>query len=676
MVESLAFVGIFIPGTVIVIAAGFAAATGVWQLTPLIIAVTGGAIVGDGISYLLGRVVARSAKTRHSVILQSSYFFRARTFFYHYGGGSVFLGRFIGPVRPVIPFVAGFVRMSRWRFALWNILSAIIYSLALILGGFFFGHAWSALTTWSTRGMVVGVIVVVCIIILWILYRAVVRHIRTALRFLRGIVRAAIKGICKSEEMRRLSQRCPWVWQWLRARWDRTHFWGRTATLLGIALLYIAALLGGVVESVVRSEPIVVMDTRLHHLFVSLRTPESVAVFWWITYWGKSVVVATMALVLAALLWFRRSFDVLLGMSVALVGAATTTTLGKMVFARERPPFMLYPEDSLSFPSGHATLAAVFYGFLAYIMWRLFRRYSQKVAAVFVCAGVIILVALSRMVLGVHYFSDVWAGILVGLLYAVIGMSISEWYRSRYPVFGTARPIRWWMSIPAALVVLVVYVVMVRTHPVPSVRLPLPPTTTPILSLDTLFAIPQLRYAETLSGARQAPLSFIILARDDALLHTAFARAGWTGADAVTLKTLWRTARAAITDSPYPRAPMTPSFWNTRVHDFGFQKETDTRSVRQRHHARFWRTAYHTPDNDTIYVGTASLDTGIKWGVTHTIDPAIDVEREVILSDLHASGMVCDVRTYRMTPPTLGKNFGGDAFFTDGRAYVVRLCNP
>jgi len=71
-----------------------------------------------------------------------------------------------------------------------------------------------------------------------------------------------------------------------------------------------------------------------------------------------------------------------------------------------------------------------------------------------------------------------------------------------------------------------------------------------------------------------------------------------------------------------------------------------------------------------VYGGTASFDTNIKWLVTHAIQPDIDTERDKLLADLRTSGQIANVQEQQFVNPTLGKNFSGDQFFTDGKAYI------
>lgn len=97
----------------------------------------------------------------------------------------------------------------------------------------------------------------------------------------------------------------------------------------------------------------------------------------------------------------------------------------KQFFERKRPPFTDW--TSYSFPSGHSFGSAAIYGLLIYlVMWHLVERRIRWVLAVFLFAFVVC-IALTRMMLGVHYFSDVVAGMSLGFGYASLLAALSEW---------------------------------------------------------------------------------------------------------------------------------------------------------------------------------------------------------------------------------------------------------
>jgi len=133
--ESFAFVSLLFPGTSLLIAAGALMAAGSLPYMPIVLGAVTGAVLGDTVSYWIGRRfgggIARVWPfTRNPELLPSGIWFFAR-----HGGKSVFIGRFFGPMRAVIPLAAGVMRMPRDRFWLANVTSAIVWAPMLLFVG-------------------------------------------------------------------------------------------------------------------------------------------------------------------------------------------------------------------------------------------------------------------------------------------------------------------------------------------------------------------------------------------------------------------------------------------------------------------------------------------------------------------------------------------------------------
>jgi membrane-associated phospholipid phosphatase len=118
----------------------------------------------------------------------------------------------------------------------------------------------------------------------------------------------------------------------------------------------------------------------------------------------------------AAFLAWRRRWLFLGSWLAAVAGSAVLNQLLKGLFERPRPYFEhpLLVETSYSFPSGHAMESFVVYGMLAYFAVLALRSWKARVGVVFGAALLVVLIGLSRMYLGVHYFSDVLAGYAAG----------------------------------------------------------------------------------------------------------------------------------------------------------------------------------------------------------------------------------------------------------------------
>ena len=139
--ESFAFLSLLFPGTTILIAAGTLMSAGTLPYGPVLIAAIAGAVLGDSVSYWIGcRFGGGIARlwpfSRNPELLP-----RSIRFFERHGGKSVFIGRFFGPVRAVIPLAAGIMRMPRGRFWFANVTSAIVWAPMLLLVGDAVGEA-------------------------------------------------------------------------------------------------------------------------------------------------------------------------------------------------------------------------------------------------------------------------------------------------------------------------------------------------------------------------------------------------------------------------------------------------------------------------------------------------------------------------------------------------------
>jgi undecaprenyl-diphosphatase len=294
-------------------------------------------------------------------------------------------------------------------------------------------------------------------------------------------------------------------------------------------------------------------------------------------------------------------------------------------------------------------------------------------------AGILLVAAIgfSRLYLGVHFLSDVLGGYLLGLLWLIIGICLAELNvrKGRPPAApalppATARIV----TAGAALACVAFYVSSgLRYSPVP--YLPPPAATTVVETTDLLkrfdHALP--KYTENILGDRQQPLSMVVVASGGGTLADAFAKAGWVAADPLRVDTMMKMLGALISDTGYPAAPVAPSFWNGFVNDLSFEKPTPARTVRERHQARLWKTGLQTPDGRAVYVGTAVLDAGRKWQVAYRIGPDIDTEREGLLRDLLAAGVVATAAGNGFVSPMTGRNSFGDPYFTAGTITTIHL---
>ena len=207
---------------------------------------------------------------------------------------------------------------------------------------------------------------------------------------------------------------------------------GLTLTVgLAVGLLLsvgVIALFAKIVEDVVEGESRRFDETIL--LFIHGYTPG------WldgplrlVTALGYYWVVLPL-LVVAVYAFYRKGRKISAALlAVSTLGGMVLTTTLKSLFQRSRPELFDsgYEASFYSFPSGHATTAAGFYGTLALLVaWRLtgFRRWAVAAAGV----ALVLLIGFSRLYLGVHYPTDVIAGFLAAPLWVItVGISYFLW---------------------------------------------------------------------------------------------------------------------------------------------------------------------------------------------------------------------------------------------------------
>jgi len=143
--ESFAFLSLLFPGTTLLIAAGTLMSGGTLPYVPVLIGAVLGATLGDSVSYWIGRrfgggIARLWPFSRHPELLPSGIRFFAR-----HGGKSVFIGRFFGPMRAVIPLAAGVMEMPRGWFWFANAASALVWAPMLLFVGDAAGEAGNRL---------------------------------------------------------------------------------------------------------------------------------------------------------------------------------------------------------------------------------------------------------------------------------------------------------------------------------------------------------------------------------------------------------------------------------------------------------------------------------------------------------------------------------------------------
>lgn len=147
-----------------------------------------------------------------------------------------------------------------------------------------------------------------------------------------------------------------------------------------------------------------------------------------ITVLGTGTVVGMIVLIAGTFLWLNSRKHSAVLLVAATVGGLILDSLLKLGFARPRPRIFEWGTQAVSssFPSGHAMSSVIVYGTVAYLAARLQRQPASRVVTFVLAALIIAAISVSRVYLGVHYPSDILAGLLIGLAWAGFCMALLE----------------------------------------------------------------------------------------------------------------------------------------------------------------------------------------------------------------------------------------------------------
>jgi membrane protein DedA with SNARE-associated domain len=133
--ESIAVLSLVVPATVLLVGVGALVETGGLAFWPVWAGAVAGAILGDWISFEFGRYFQDRAKHMWPLNRQPEVVAKGEYYTQRYGAGGVFIGRFFGPIRAVVPLIAGIFLMPRPVFLAVTIASALIWAFLLLTAG-------------------------------------------------------------------------------------------------------------------------------------------------------------------------------------------------------------------------------------------------------------------------------------------------------------------------------------------------------------------------------------------------------------------------------------------------------------------------------------------------------------------------------------------------------------
>lgn len=174
--EALLIIGLFVPSTAVLIGAGMLVGTGHLEFWPIFVATAVGAILGDQLSYWVGRLFGERLKVLWPLNCYPTLVARGEDFVRRHGGKSIAIGRFVPGVKAVVPGIVGMFGMGQIFFAVVNFSSGIVWAAAHVLPGMLLGHGLTIAGELSGRLVIVLLVLLVALAIAGWLIRLGVRR--------------------------------------------------------------------------------------------------------------------------------------------------------------------------------------------------------------------------------------------------------------------------------------------------------------------------------------------------------------------------------------------------------------------------------------------------------------------------------------------------------------------
>jgi membrane protein DedA with SNARE-associated domain len=408
--ETGAFVGLVAPGEFTVMLGGAVASQGDVSL-PLIIAITWlAAFTGDSVSFLLGARLGRGFLVRHGerFRISSERLAQVEGYFARHGGKTILIGRFIGLVRALAPFIAGSSRFPYRNFAPFSILGTGLWATALILVGYFAAQSLDTVTNVVGKGLFVFAIVVGVIVGLVVAYRFLREPENRGRLAAEMEQRRALRPILRLA--RRLRPQLAFLWRRLTPGGLGLEF---TTLLAALSVgLFVLIAYWAVVSGSPGPTP---GDRTALNLSHDLQTGWLTDVAKGITQLGSGWVTYPLALLTATVLAARRNWMEFWALVLGTALIAVFVPEIKAWVDRPRPPDPIVSAHGAAFPSGHATQGTLYTWLAVTLALRVVPGITRRSLVVAAGIALTVLIGLSRVYLRVHWMSDVSGGWALGL---------------------------------------------------------------------------------------------------------------------------------------------------------------------------------------------------------------------------------------------------------------------
>ena len=202
---------------------------------------------------------------------------------------------------------------------------------------------------------------------------------------------------------------------------------------IAFIICIISASLFGYMASSISSGSIEHFDASIISFVQGMEAPWLTTVLKFFTWIGSGYIVVPVTLVAFLLLYFvyqHRGQAFLF--VIVIISTISSNELLKMYFKRERPEiYRIIDAGGLSFPSGHTMMAVSLYTIIAYVLWRNLKSTGSRMLLSLLTIFMIMMIAVSRIYLGVHYPSDIVGGVATSIFLITIMVTVFEFIQNK-----------------------------------------------------------------------------------------------------------------------------------------------------------------------------------------------------------------------------------------------------
>lgn len=416
LTESLAVIGSIVPGSVTMTAIGIMAGSGIMRIDLTLLAAILGAVCGDSLSYALGYIYSDQLVEMWPFSKYPNLLKYGKDFFTHHGGKSVLIGRFIGPLRSIIPVIAGIMQMKQWQFLTANIISAIGWSLLYVIPGVLIGTAGHELSSEAaTRLFLLILFGLLGIWLLTIFIKSILGKLRILLKNNLHYFWIKAKNNFK-------------ICNVITPLNDKDYY-----ATAGLALLFMLSLLCFIVLYIVSNNTqwLDYINFPVNLFTQSVHTPLLEAFF--IVCTQLTSTFTLICLFIISNLWFlyQRTIKDLIYLYSLIIFSTAFVCLFAYFNHTPRPQGLMFTMPGSSFPAINIAVATSFYGFATFYINNRYPAYSKIITSM-----MLIMIGLSgfaTIYLGDYWLTDVFAGYLLGIIICLVHWQIYRTHKTLVP---------------------------------------------------------------------------------------------------------------------------------------------------------------------------------------------------------------------------------------------------